>query len=276
MLSSKKRFKFKATTSSSSGWKDFQGALSNSRILIGGFCESGDASKVSSSQCMASAVAAIAYSECVPIKCWTDSSLNVITSYGYQTAGKIDEKETSKFTDFSGLMGIYKFSNGSVQVTELGRRNATTDASNQNFSLLPSASSVMNDFSTDRTNYCCVLNGTAVAIVFQDLKTYLFSNHGFDEFGKVMNSSRPCVVQMDRYIEQTSVEKLLSDLYAPRSEASPVTAVNHLYCFVGLSTKSEESKSYLLHLISRFVTGNYSAKFMFYAQVLQVKHIIAT
>ena len=91
--------------------------------------------------------------------------------------------------------------------------------------------------------------------MFQGLKTYLSSNHGFDEFGNVMNSGRPCVIQMDRYIEQRSVEKLLTNLYATRSEASPVTAMNHLYCFFGLSTKSEESKSSLLHLISCFMRG---------------------
>ena len=151
MLSRKKKtFNFKEKPSSSMVWKDFKcDHFIGSRILCGNLSEVGNHTKVPNQTLTASAVTAIAYSKCLPVQNWTQSSLNYVTSRGFELAKRMEE---NSFMDINRLMGNYTFGNcnKTVMVTESARKNATTDSSNQKFSLLPSASSVMKEFALQK------------------------------------------------------------------------------------------------------------------------------
>ena len=244
MLSTKKKkFYFKATPSSSMAWKTFRGDyFATSRILCGSISELGGYTDVSSNTSTAAAVAAIAYSKCLPVQSWTESSLNAITSHGLELAKLMDE---NTFMDVSSLMGTRNFPdfNKTVTLKESSRRNGTTDSSNGKFNLLPSASSIMEDFSRKRNSYCCIINGTSAAVILEPSNMYLFITNGLDEFGVRLSFRRPCVIEIDDLVDAEAIERLLSSLYAPKLEAKPSTAMNYLYSFVGMTGEAEEMKS---------------------------------
>ena len=247
MLSSKK-FKFKLSPSSQtqSSWKEIPGV---GRILHGTFSQSEILSNFSGTQCAAASVAAIAYSQVVPVEYWTASTIDEIIIEGTRRHEKCNEKDDRGYADVRQFFSQYVFETHGKQVyLQEGTGIAAIIQYYESLSFVPLAQEVFTEFIDRKENFCFVFNAFTLAVIMEQENVYLFNSHATGETGEPCDFGRSCCVKMPITGAGDVIINIMRTNYFPEDLAA-VKPANYTFCITGV--KAQVRKVFQASAIAR-------------------------